>query len=76
MNGIERKIDKLGRVVLPISYRKRLGLSENSSVTISLSDDMIYISASTLSCMMCGNTNNINKSLRLCQSCIDKVKNE
>ena len=34
--GIEREIDKLGRIVLPISYRQRLNLTEHSVVRVDL----------------------------------------
>ena len=46
MSGIERQIDKLGRVVLPISFRRRLALTENSKVRISLDDNAIIITPS------------------------------
>ena len=54
MNGIERRIDKLGRLVLPISYRNALGLSENSRVRISLCDGEISISPIEEKCVICG----------------------
>ena len=40
MSGVKRKIDKLGRLVLPKSYREALGIDENSSVVVSLDEGM------------------------------------
>ena len=74
MNGIERRIDKLGRLVLPISYRNALGISENSRVRISLCDGEISIIPIEEKCVMCGANKDINPSLRLCAVCIEKVK--
>lgn len=43
--GISRKLDELGRVTLPIEFRKELGLNENEKnwVEIFLVNDGIYI---------------------------------
>lgn len=76
MCGIERRIDKLGRVVLPISYRNKLGLCENTKVTLSLVDDKIIITPANDRCLMCGNKENINKFFGLCRGCIEKIKKE
>ena len=47
MSGVKRQVDRLGRIVIPISYRKYLNLNENSSVNISLENDSIIITADT-----------------------------
>lgn len=41
--GVSRKIDELGRIVLPIEYRKELDLKVRDSVEIFLLEDGIYI---------------------------------
>jgi transcriptional pleiotropic regulator of transition state genes len=74
MSGIERRVDKLGRVVLPIRYRERLGLKENSKVNIHLSDDSIFITPAEEKCIMCGSKEKIHSELCLCSRCIEKVK--
>ena len=76
MSGIERKIDKLGRVVLPIGYREHLGLTENSKVNISMENEAILITPVGEKCVMCGSKENINQSLSLCSRCIERVKAE
>ena len=74
MNGIERRIDKLGRLVIPISYRSSLGLSENSRVTVVLCEGAISIYPIEEKCAICGNKEKVHPSLRLCPPCIEKVK--
>ena len=76
MSGIERRIDKLGRIVLPIGYRNKLGLADNAKVNILLMDNTILITPARKRCLMCGNEEDINKQLRLCTSCIERVKRE
>ena len=76
MSGIERRVDKLGRVVLPIGYREHLGLTENSRVNISMENEAILISPVGEKCVMCGSKEEINKSLSLCPHCIERVKAE
>ncbi len=41
--GLERKFDKLGRIVIPIEFRNVLGLKEKDSVEIFLLQDGIFI---------------------------------
>ena len=74
MKGIERQIDRLGRVVLPISFRRCLNLSENSSVYISLENDAIIITPTEKRCALCGSVSNLHSDLQLCESCIKQVK--
>lgn len=54
MSQIERRIDKLGRIVLPINCRKRLKLTENSSVCIAIEDNSIILTPSSQYCALCG----------------------
>ena len=74
MNGIEKEFDKLGRVVIPISFRKRLGIESNSKVIVSLEEGFIKIRSSIDGCAICGGALSANSKLPLCQKCIDEVK--
>ncbi|WP_363323309.1 AbrB/MazE/SpoVT family DNA-binding domain-containing protein, partial [uncultured Clostridium sp.] len=40
---MERKFDKLGRVVIPIEFRNALGLKEKDRVEIFLLQDGIFV---------------------------------
>ena len=42
-SGIERKIDRLGRVVIPWSIRERFGLSEGTYVELSVREGVIVL---------------------------------
>ena len=73
---MERKIDHLGRVVIPMEFRKKLGIEFDSTVTISLSNDEIIIKSQNMLCALCGNRIDNEKKLRLCNNCISKAKSE
>lgn len=53
MKGIQRRIDKLGRVVIPMELRKELCVEFNSKVVITLSGDEIIKPLDSL-CALCG----------------------
>lgn len=74
MSGIERKIDNLGRIVIPISYRKALRLQNNDSVTVSLENGNIIISAKRRICAICGSALECIGNIRICQNCINAIK--
>lgn len=74
--GIVRKIDNLGRIVLPIEIRKVLDIKEKDSVEIFIDDDKIVLEKYQPSCVFCGNTDNILYfgGKRICSECIEKMK--
>ena len=74
MNAIERHIDKLGRIVLPMNYRQRLNLCGNAKVSISVKGNSIVITPTESTCALCGCSNNLSKDVQLCFDCIKKVK--
>jgi AbrB family transcriptional regulator, transcriptional pleiotropic regulator of transition state genes len=41
--GIVRKVDELGRVVIPIELRRNLGIAEKDSLEIYVDDDQIIL---------------------------------
>jgi AbrB family looped-hinge helix DNA binding protein len=53
-SGIERKIDRLGRVVIPSSIRDRFGLSEGTYVELSVREGMIVLMPMQERCPICG----------------------
>lgn len=75
--GIVRKIDELGRIVLPIEIRKVLEIKEKDSVEIFTDGDRIVLSKYQPSCNFCGNVSDIVyfEGKRICKDCIEKLKN-
>jgi AbrB family transcriptional regulator, transcriptional pleiotropic regulator of transition state genes len=52
--GIIRHIDELGRIVIPIEIRKRLGLGEKDELEISVKEETILLSKPQSRCVFCG----------------------
>ena len=52
-SGMVRKIDKLGRVVLPAEMKKELGLSNEMKVEFHFSGDSIVIKKYNEHCVFC-----------------------
>ena len=70
---ITRKIDKLGRIVLPIDFRKKLGLENNDNVIISLTERTITVRKLSNVCQLCGRSLKNNQA-SICSHCIEKIK--
>lgn len=76
MNGVEREIDNNGRVVIPMEFRKALGIKFNSRVLIFLSNGEIVIRAKKTRCALCGGNIDGERTLHICDSCVEMVKKE
>ena len=68
------KIDMLGRVVIPVNYRKRLNLQSGSNVIISLFQNSVVLTPSVKACKLCGQTVFDGAPVELCEECIHRVK--
>ncbi len=74
MREVKRTLDIAGRMVLPVDFRKRLALSVNDDVTVSLDGDAIIIRPAIKKCRLCGGKEGIHSALPICHSCIFTVK--
>ena len=76
MESIRRKIDKLGRIVLPIDFRKSLGIRDSEEVLLSISENNITIKRNISSCCRICNLELAEENqFSLCKRCINKIKN-
>lgn len=69
--GIVRKVDDLGRIVLPVELRRRLGISKRDPLEIFVHDDQIILQKSTAACIFCGSEDGVSefKGKGICQNC-------
>ena len=74
-----RKVDSLGRIVLPIELRKEFDIGERSAVDICMDDNQIIIRKNEPSCKICRATENLkqvqDKNIFVCTNCQKKVCN-
>ncbi len=73
--GIVRKIDELGRIVLPKELRNTLNIDHKDAMEIYVEEDSIIIKKYEPSCIFCGNAGNVVNYLdkRVCKDCIAKL---
>lgn len=73
--GTVRKIDELGRIVLPIETRKRLGLEPKDGVEIFVEQDRVILKKYEPSCIFCGDADNIIYYMdkRVCRKCLAEL---
>lgn len=74
--GIIRKIDKLGRVVVPKEFRKALNIGITDSVEIVLVDDRVEIKKHDSCCIFCGDKDHLTEVLgkKVCKACRAKIR--
>lgn len=64
--GIVRKIDDLGRIVLPMELRRVLGLEEGASLEIFTEEDTIVLRRYQPVCVFCGSRKDLVTYRRQC----------
>lgn len=74
MTQFVRRIDNMGRIVLPAEYRKKTGINDLEEVRITEKDGKIIIEKLAPSCKICGAKENLNKKMEICEDCIEKIK--
>lgn len=73
--GIVRKIDELGRIVLPIETRRSLDLEPRDGVEIFVEKNRVILQKYEPACMFCGEAEDIvtYKDKRICKSCLAEM---
>jgi AbrB family transcriptional regulator, transcriptional pleiotropic regulator of transition state genes len=72
-SGIRRKVDDLGRVVIPASIRRSLGIREGDAVEVSVEGERVVLAKPRESCVFCGREEQGLKTFRgrlLCRECL------
>lgn len=79
--GIFRRIDSLGRFVLPKELRKTLNINQNDYLQIFLEGDAIILRKTQQKCVICDTEETPQEILsefqgkKICKNCIENLKN-
>ena len=75
--GIVRKVDELGRIVLPIELRRTLDIAEREELEIYLDDDKVILKNYDPSCIFCGSSCGLVSyhGRNVCMECIENMSN-
>ena len=70
--GIVRKIDQLGRIVVPKEVRDILDVPERTPMEIYIDGETIVLKKYTPDCLFCGRGDNLItfKGKHICKSCV------
>jgi AbrB family transcriptional regulator, transcriptional pleiotropic regulator of transition state genes len=73
--GIVRHVDELGRIVIPIEIRKRLGIGEKDPVEITVAGETILLEKPRSVCVFCGSDRKLgeHRGRPVCRSCIREL---
>ena len=73
--GIVRKVDELGRIVLPVELRRTLDIEEKDALEIFVDEETIVLKKYEPACIFCGYAKGITnfKGKNICPHCIADI---
>ena len=76
--GIVRKVDELGRIVLPVELRRTLGISERDEVEIYVEGSSIVLRKYRPTCVFCDSAKGISifNGKNICAKCLRQLREE
>lgn len=71
--GIVRKVDDLGRLVIPIEVRRSLGIDAGDGIEVWVNGSDIVLVKHRPTCIFCGTTEGLERfrGKSLCRGCIE-----
>ena len=75
--GIVRKVDELGRIVLPIEMRRTLDIAEKDALEIYVEGSSVILKKYKPSCVFCDSSKEITvfKGKNICPDCAKQIAN-
>ncbi len=73
--GVSRKVDDLGRIVLPAELRRSFGLKEGAELEISVEEDRIILTPRRNACVFCGTQTDLKEfqGRMICTRCVGEL---
>lgn len=73
--GVVRKVDELGRIVIPIELRRTMGIEEKDALEIYVDNEKIILKKYEPACIFCGNAEEVAnyKGKNLCRACLTEL---
>ncbi len=73
--GVVRKVDELGRIVIPIELRRTMGIEEKDALEIYVDAEKIILKKYEPACIFCGNAEDVInwRGKNLCKSCLTEL---
>ncbi len=76
--GVVRKVDELGRIVVPIELRRTMDIAVKDTLEIFVEGDQIVLKKYHPACIFCENVKDVisYKGKMVCKECLRTLKNE
>jgi len=73
--GVVRKVDELGRIVIPIELRRTMGIEEKDALEIYVDNEKIILKKYEPACIFCGNAEEVfnYKGKNLSRNCLTEL---
>jgi len=74
--GLPRRIDHLGRIVVPVELRRLLGIEEGDYVEFSVDEGRIVLEKLEERCTFCGSPSELRmfKAKLVCDTCVVELR--
>ena len=75
--GVVRRLDELGRIVIPIELRRTLDLADRDCLEIFTEGEQIILKKYQPACIFCGEAQDVinYKGKNVCKCCMEDIKN-
>ncbi|MBM7868136.1 AbrB/MazE/SpoVT family DNA-binding domain-containing protein [Heliobacterium gestii] len=73
--GIVRKVDELGRVVIPMELRRIMGIADKDGLEIFVEEEKIVLRKYEPACVFCGSANDVHnyRGKAVCRECAEEM---
>ena len=73
--GIIRRIDELGRIVIPVELRNKLELTEKDYIEIFVEGHNIILKKAEQNCIFCGSSKKLSEynGKQICKTCLTNL---
>ena len=74
--GVVRRVDELGRIVIPVEIRKRFGIRDRDPLEISVQGDSVVLTRPIASCVFCSSAEKLTefRERAICSSCLTLLR--
>lgn len=76
--GTTRRIDQLGRVVVPAEFRRTMGIREGDLLEVTSEDGRLILRKVAPECALCGRADDLIDlhAKHLCRDCVQEIRHE
>ena len=74
--GVVRKVDELGRIVIPIELRRTLDIDLKDALEIYVDGEQIILKKYEPACIFCGDARDVinYRGKNICTKCLEQIK--